>query len=267
MPSPLSQTELSLVQLEQAVAFFTRARPRLFGIAYRILANADDADDIVQDAWMRWQGCDRGAVQAPPAFLATTATRLAINAIQSARARHETRLESRHSGQCDTAADPTVGAEQREALEAAVLLLLERLSPAERAAYVLREAFQYPYQRIAEIIRATEATTRQLVSRARKRLAGGRGRPVEEPECRRLFTAFLAAAETGDLTALEQVLTANVFGSMDGDLMTRSCRMTVHGRARVVKFSRPISDEAGPASTRKRSHRLDGHRLAFSDAA
>jgi RNA polymerase sigma factor (sigma-70 family) len=161
----------TVVQLEPAISCFTRARPRLFGIAYRILGNADDAEDVVQDVWMRWQSCDRGAVHAPEAFLATAATRLAINVIQSARARHDTYLNSRHLGRSDTTADPALGAERREALESAVLLLLERLSPAERAAYVLREAFEYPYERIAEIIQATETTTRQLVSRARKRLA------------------------------------------------------------------------------------------------
>jgi RNA polymerase sigma factor (sigma-70 family) len=206
------ELQATLVQLEQAVTFFTQARPRLFGVASRIVGNAADAEDIVQDVWIRWQSCDRSAVQAPAAFLVTTATRLAINAIHSARARHETYLDPLHSVQSDTGADPALGAERSEALESAVLLLLERLSPAERAAYVLREAFEYPYQHIAEIIQATEATTRQLVSRARKGLAAGRRKPVKVSERRRLMAAILAA-QAGHLTPLEQLLAADLISS------------------------------------------------------
>ena len=241
MPSPLSQTELSLVQLEQAVAFFTRARPRLFGIAYRILANADDADDIVQDAWMRWQGCDRGAVQAPPAFLATTATRLAINAIQSARARHETYLDSEQSGRSDSGVDPELEAEQREALESALIVLLETLSPAERAAYVLREVFQYPYEHVGELIEATEAATRQLVSRARKRLAAERRRSIERPECRPLLTAFLAATQSGQVTVLEHLLVNDVINYTNRAAGSRTGRTPAMSRSSVLKFPRSIA--------------------------
>jgi RNA polymerase sigma factor (sigma-70 family) len=256
-----------LVQLEQAVACFTRARPRLFGIAYRILGDAADTEDVVQDVWMRWQMCDRSAVQAPAAFLATTATRLAINVIQSARARHETSLDSRHSRQSDTAADPALGAERREALESAVLLLLERLSPAERAACVLREAFEYPYEHIAEIIQATEATTRQLVSRGRKHLAAERRNPVNLPECRRLLTAFLGAAQTGHLTVLEQLLTADVINYTDGVRNSRTSRRPVISRPHVVKFGRPIAGQSGPASKPQGPNRVGKHRLACPDAA
>jgi RNA polymerase sigma factor (sigma-70 family) len=286
MSPPLSQTDLpplghrvreeaacelqeTLLQLEQAAAFFTRARPRLFGIAYRILGNAADAEDVVQDAWLRWQRCDRSSVHAPAAFLATTATRLAINAIQSARARHETSLDARRSGQSDTAADPALGAERREDLESAVLLLLERLSPAERAAYVLREAFEYPYQQVAEIIQATQATTRQLVSRARKRLAAEYRRPVTLPEHRRLLTAFLGAAQSGQLLALEQLLTADVisYADADGIRITRTPRRPVMSRPRVVKFDRQIAEPSGSASKPQGSNRVGRHRFACPEAA
>ena len=198
------------LRLDQAVAFFLEARPRLFAIAYRILGNPVDAEDVVQDVWMRWQRCDRAAVQAPSAFLATTTARLAINVIQSARARHETYLEPVNSGASDAAADPALGTERREALESAVVLLLERLSPAERAAYVLREAFNYPYQDIADIIRASEVTSRQLVSRARKRLAAQHQKSVAMADRTRFLKAFLTAAQTGQLSPFEQVLTADV---------------------------------------------------------
>ena len=257
----------TLVQLEQAITHFARARPRLFGIAYRITGNEADSEDVVQDVWMRWQRCDRSAVQAPAAFLATAATRLAINAIQSARARHETSLDTRHSRQSDTAADPALGAERREALESAVLLLLERLSPAERAAYVLREAFGYPYGRIAGVTQATEATARQLVSRARKRLATERRKPVTVPDRRRWMAAFLGAAQTGHLTALEQLLTADVISYTDGVRIPRPSRRPVISRPRVVKVGRPIAGQSGPASKPQGSNNVSRHRLAWPVAA
>jgi RNA polymerase sigma-70 factor (ECF subfamily) len=159
---------------------------------------------------MRWQSCDRSSVQTPAAFLITTATRLAINAITSARARHETDFDSRQWRQSDAASDPTVGAEQREALESAVSLLLEQLSATERAAYILREAFDYPYRRIADIIEASEATSRQLVSRARKRVCAGRGKCVKSLDSGRLLTVLLMAAHTGQFAALEQFFIADV---------------------------------------------------------
>jgi RNA polymerase sigma-70 factor, ECF subfamily len=255
------------VQLEQATTLFTRARPRLFGIAFRIMGNEADAEDVVQDVWLRWQRCDRSAVHAPAAFLATTVTRLAINVRQSARARHETALDARHPRQPDAAADPALGAERREALEAAVLLLLERLSPAERAAYVLREAFEYPYEHIAELIQATEATTRQHVSRARKRLAAERRKPAKVPDCRRLLAAFLGAAQTGQLTALEHLLTADVISYADGVRITRTSRRPVMSRPRAVEFGRQIAEQSGPASKPQGSNRGGRRRLACPEAA
>ena len=185
-------------------------RPRLFGIAYRTLESAADADDVVQDAWIRWQGTDRNKVRDAAAFLATTTKRLALNVAQSARARRETSIQPWHPEQVDVHADPTLGAERREALELAMLTLSESLSPTERAAYVLREAFDYPYRQIAEVLATSEANARQLVTRARVRLAGGRRRQVSAAELQRFVDAFVEAARTGDLTTLEQLLAADV---------------------------------------------------------
>ena len=151
--------------LEQAAVVFAQLRPRLFGIAYRMLGSATEAEDLVQDVWVRWQTCDRSTVANPAAYLATATTRLAINASQSARVRRETYIGQWLPEPVDTSADPHLGAERGEALGFAVLLLLERLSPNERAAYVLREAFDYPYRQIADILQSTEAAVRQLVSR------------------------------------------------------------------------------------------------------
>jgi RNA polymerase sigma-70 factor, ECF subfamily len=192
---------------------FEAVRPRLFGIAYRTLESAADADDVVQDAWIRWQGTDRDQVRDAAAFLATTTKRLALNVAQSARARRETSIHPWHPEQVDPHADPTLGAERREALELAMLTLSERLSAPERAAYVLREAFDYPHRQIAAVLETSEANARQLVTRARVRLAGERRRQVSSAELRRFIDVFAGAARTGDLASLEQLLAAKVDAS------------------------------------------------------
>lgn len=176
---------------DDGVSVFESVRPRLFGIAYRILGSAAEAEDIVQDAWLRWQGTDRSAVVDPSAFLATATTRLAITFAQSAQSRRETYIGSWLPEPVDTSGDPRLGAERAEALEFAVLLLLEKLSPTERAAYVLREAFEYSYDQIAHTIRSTEANARQLVTRARKHISDGRRKSVSSREQQRLLNAFV----------------------------------------------------------------------------
>ena len=189
---------------------FEAVRPRLFGIAYRTLESAADADDVVQDAWIRWQGTDRDRVRDTAAFLATTTKRLALNVAQSARVRHETSIDPWHHEAVDVHADPTLGAERREALEVAMRMLMEKLSPSERAAYLLREAFDYPYRRIADVLATSEANARQLVTRARLHLGSEPRRQVSAAEQQRFMDAFVDAAQTGDLTTLEQLLAAHV---------------------------------------------------------
>jgi RNA polymerase sigma factor (sigma-70 family) len=178
-------------------------RPRLFGIAYRRLGSVAEAEDIVQDVWLRWQSTNRSVVQDPPTYLATTTTRLCINLAQSAHTRRETHIAAWLPEPVDTSCDPRVGAERSEAVKLAVLVLLEKLSPTERAAYVLREAFDYSSRQIADILQMEEANVRQLVSRARKHIADGRRTPVSSGEQRRLLDAFITAAQNADMTALE----------------------------------------------------------------
>jgi RNA polymerase sigma-70 factor (ECF subfamily) len=136
----------------------------------------------------------------------------------------------------DTRDGPEPGAERGEAVELAVLMLLERLSPPERAAYVLRESFDYPYGRIAAILRMSEANVRQLVSRSRRRVAAERRRPVSRAAHRRLLEAFLAAARQGDLRGLEDVLASDVVSYADSDGAVRGAsRIPVAGRSRVAR--------------------------------
>ena len=193
---------------------FERARPRLVSVARRVLGNPADADDVVQDAWMRWLQTDRTAVRDPAGFLVTTTTRLALNLGQSARMRREMACAPQLVEAVDADADPALGTEQRDAVEAALRTVLETLSPSERGVYILREAFEYPHRRIAEALGLSEANARQLVARARRDISGGRRFPVGGHEHRRLVELFMAAAQTGDLATLERFLA-------DGDTNVR----------------------------------------------
>ncbi|MGN6502128.1 MAG: RNA polymerase sigma-70 factor [Pseudolysinimonas sp.] len=216
---------------------FMAVRPRLFGIAYRMLGSATEAEDVIQDVWIRWQDVDAAAVESPAAYLATATTRASINAATTARARRETYIGPWLPEPVDTSDDPALGAERGEALEFAVLLLLERLTPVERAAYVLREAFDYPYPAIADIVQLSQPAVRQLVSRARKHIAAERRAPVSSAEQRRLLEAFLAAAQAGDMQALEQLFADDVVSTSDGGGRNKlAARIRVHGAARVAQF-------------------------------
>ena len=239
---PLPQTPPSLRDVatgkhDDGLSAFAAVRPRLFGIAYRMLGSAAEAEDIVQDVWLRWQqSVNRSAVENPPAYLAMTTTRLCINVAQSAHSRHESYSGIWLPEPVDTSTDPAIGAERGEALKLAVLLLLEKLSPPERAAYVLREAFDYPYDEIASILQMEEANVRQLVSRARKHIEDGRRTSVSPGEQRRLLEAFVAAAQGGDLAALEGVLAEDVVSYSDGGGLVRAAGVPVSGRKRVATF-------------------------------
>lgn len=213
-PLPQSPPSLRLdVQAgehDDGLSVFAGLRPRLFGIAYRMLGSAAEAEDIMQDVWLRWQSTNRSAVENPPAYLAMTTTRLCINLAQSAHTRRETYIGTWLPEPVDSSGDPGTDVERGEALKLAVLLLLEKLSPTERAAYVLREAFDYSYPEIADILQREEANVRQLVSRARKHIADGRRTPVTSNEQRRLLEAFIAAAHKADMAALESLFAQDV---------------------------------------------------------
>ncbi len=165
---------------------FLRMRPRLKGIAYRIVGSAADAEDIVQDVWVRWQATDMSLVRDADAFLVTTARRLAINVIQSARSRYETHRKE----PVDSGADARRDTERRQALSLGIRVLLETLTPRQCAAYVLREAFDYSYRDIARMFRIEEANARQVVARARQHVAQGRRAPTRSGRQRRLRDVF-----------------------------------------------------------------------------
>jgi RNA polymerase sigma-70 factor, ECF subfamily len=193
-------------------ASFHAVRPRLFGIAYRVLGDVTEADDVVQDTWIRWQTTDRTAVRDATAFLVTTTKHLAIHAIQSARARRETYVAPQLVEPVDLGADPACAIERREALALAIRALLEKLSGTERAAYLLREAFGYRYRELGAVLGLSEANARQLVTRARRRLAAEPRRHVGAEEQERLVSVFVAAAQARDAATLERLVSANSAG-------------------------------------------------------
>jgi RNA polymerase sigma factor (sigma-70 family) len=224
------------------LSIFLAVRPRLFGIACRVSGSAAEAEEIVQDTWVRWQRTDRSVVRDPAAFLATTTARLAINVIQLARSRRET--ASSLSDPIDASVDHESRLEQSEALASGMLALLEKLRPTERAAFILREAFGYSYCKIADLLRLQEANARQLVSRAREHLSSRRKTVVSTGEHNRLIAVFIAAAQYGDVTPLEQLLCrgsrADRYSSVPVRRLARDgseCR-TWHSRSTGVRAHR-----------------------------
>jgi RNA polymerase sigma-70 factor (ECF subfamily) len=196
-------------EFDDGLSTFLHMRRNLFGIAYRMLRSAAEAEDIVQDVWLRWQATNRSLVLDPPAFLTTITTRMCINLCRSARSRRETYVGPWLPEPPDPGADPGRSAERKEALKSAVLMLLEKLRPAERAAYVLREAFGYSSRQIADILQMKETNVRQLLTRARKHIAGGRRAPARSTERRRLLEVFIDAAQHGNLAELEGFFSAD----------------------------------------------------------
>ncbi len=226
-PSP--QTPPTELDLSFAVAVYAAQRPRLFRIAYRILGSAVEAEDVVQEVWVRWQRTDQTTVNNPPAFLATATSRLAINVLQAARRRHETAvtpwLEDLADSAVQAGGGPETTAERTEAVGLALHLLLERLNPAERAAYMLRKGFDYPYWKIAAVLSLSPTNARQLVSRAHRRLHSPRCQPVSSETHRRLVHAFVSAAQSGEFAELEVLLAGGIARHTQSDEIASRTRV------------------------------------------
>jgi RNA polymerase sigma factor (sigma-70 family) len=191
---------------DDGLAAFMGMRPRLFHIAYRMLGSATEAEDVVQDVWLRWQIADRSVVCDTAAFLATATRRLAINVLQSARVRRETCGEPWQLEPLDESGDARLAVERGQDLACGVRILVEKLTPTERAAYILREAFDYTYRDIANALKLQEANARQVVTRARQRVVDGRSKPANATEQRRIYEAFIGATRNGDVARLEGTL-------------------------------------------------------------
>lgn len=219
---------------------FEAQRARLFGLAYRLLGSAANAEDVVQDTYLRWAGADQAAVVAPPAWLAKVTTNLCLNRLASAQARREV-YPGTWLPEPVLTSDGTLGpmdsAAQRDSVSLALLVLLERLTPAERAVFVLREAFGYGHRDIAAILEVSEANCRQLHRRARQRLPDGPSRfHPARGQWRDLADRFLAAARGGDLPDLERLLAADVTAWADGGGKVSVARRPVLSRSRVARY-------------------------------
>ncbi|MDQ3607598.1 MAG: RNA polymerase sigma-70 factor [Actinomycetota bacterium] len=215
-------------------------RPRAFAIAYRMLGSVSEAEDVVQEALLRLHRVLESdeRVASPVAYLATVVTRLAIDELRSARARRETYVgewlpEPILTGE---GSDPAREAELSDSLSFAFLLVLESLTPEQRAVFLLREVFDYPYAQIAEIVGRSKAATRQLAVRARARVEEGRPRfAASREQGEELASRFLAAAREGDLAALEELLATDVELHGDGGGRVPALARSLRGRERVAR--------------------------------
>ncbi|GAA0659573.1 RNA polymerase sigma factor SigJ [Streptomyces thermocarboxydovorans] len=223
---------------------FEAARPRLEAIAYRLLGSASEAEDAVQETFLRWQAADIERIEVPEAWLTKVLTNLCLNQLSSARARRETYV-GQWLPEPVLAGDPMLGpadtAEQRESVSYAVLVLLERLSPKERAVYVLREAFDYPHREIAEILDISEAASQQLHHRAKKHVAAGKARrEIDESAARRIIDEFLTAATSGRTEPLIKLLTEDAVSVGDGGGKVPARAKAYEGAVAVAKFLRGL---------------------------
>ncbi|MFG2338939.1 RNA polymerase sigma factor SigJ [Streptomyces yangpuensis] len=223
---------------------FEAARPRLEAIAYRLLGSASEAEDAVQETYLRWQAADVGRIEVPEAWLTKVLTNYCLNQLTSARARRETYV-GRWLPEPLLGGDPMLGpadtAEQRESVSYAVLVLLERLSPNERAVYVLREAFDYPHREIAEILDITVAASQQIHHRAKKHVADGRARTeIDEAAALRIVEEFLAAATSGRTEPLVRLLTQDAVAAGDGGGKVPARAKAFEGALAVATFLRGL---------------------------
>jgi RNA polymerase sigma-70 factor (TIGR02957 family) len=223
------------------VEAFEELRPRAFAIAYRMLGSVSEAEDVVQEAYLRLHRAERDGerIESPRAYLSTVVTRLAIDQLRSARARRETYvgewLPEPLLADPDPEADPARHAEVADTLSLAFLVLLESLSPEQRAVFLLREVFDYPYDRVAEIVGKSEDNVRQLAVRARRHVEERRVRFDASREQReQLADRFFAAAQEGDLPALEALLAEDVELHGDGGGKVPALARALFGRSRVA---------------------------------
>jgi RNA polymerase sigma-70 factor, ECF subfamily len=217
---------------------FLACRERLRGVAYGLLGDLGEADDVVQDAWLRWQAADRKAVRNAEAFLVTATTRLAIDRLRSARARRETYVGTwLPTPVVVDEGDPAETAIEAERLDLALLCALERLDPVERAVLVLRDAFDLDYAEIADAVEVSPANARQIAKRARDRVgdAGRRG-AVDRARHREIAAGFLRAAQQGDVEGIKRLLASDAVQYSDGGGRVVAARKPIHGAHLIAKF-------------------------------
>ncbi|GII27685.1 RNA polymerase sigma-70 factor [Planotetraspora mira] len=221
---------------------FEGHRQRLFGLAYRLLGSGAEAEDAVQDAYLRWYAADRALIASPEGWLAKVLTNLCLDRLTSARARREQYIGPWLPEPVLTD-EPAETAERSESISMAFLVLLERLTPAERAVLVLREAFSYGYREIADVLDLSEANCRQVHHRALQRVSGERRFDASAESRRLIVERFLTAATNGDLAGLEQILAADVVAWADGGGRVSAALRPVSGAVKVGRYVTGIAEK------------------------
>ncbi|MGJ5749985.1 RNA polymerase sigma-70 factor (ECF subfamily) [Streptomyces puniciscabiei] len=238
---------------DTATDVFEEHRPLLMGVAYRMLGRVADAEDVVQDAWLRWSRADRAEVREPRAYLVRITTRLAIDRLRQVRTRGEAYVgpwlpEPYLTEFGDVAPDAADRAVLADTVSLALLVVLESLSPLERAVFVLREAFGYPYAEIAALLDRGEAAVRQLAGRARRHVEERRPRYDVDPGRRRELTErFLAAAADGDLDGLMSVLAPDVRLVGDSGGKAKAPLRILHTADKVGRFLVAVAQQSTAA--------------------
>uniref|UniRef100_A0AAU2K2D0 RNA polymerase sigma-70 factor n=1 Tax=Streptomyces sp. NBC_00049 TaxID=2903617 RepID=A0AAU2K2D0_9ACTN len=216
---------------------FEEHRRLLFGTAYRMLGSVADAEDILQDAWLTWNRTDRSAVEHPKAYLVRTVTNLSLNRLRSAQVVRETYVGPWLPEPLLTSPDIAEEAELADTVSMAVLVVLETLTPTERAVFMLREVFGYPYAEIAEVVGKSEASVRQSAHRAREHVQARRPRfTAGAAEQREIAEKFLAACTGGDLGEVLTLLAPDVVSWADGGGVVTAARRPVYGSDHVARW-------------------------------
>jgi RNA polymerase sigma-70 factor, ECF subfamily len=230
------------MKTDEHVEGFSACRPRLLGVAYGMLGELGEAEDIVQEAWLRWDAADRSTIRNSEAFLVTVTTRLAVDRLRSAQRRRETYVgpwlpEPLVADVDGTPDDPERIAIEAERLSLALLGALERLNPVERAVLILRDAFDLEYAEIADVVDRSPANVRQIATRARAHAGDqSRARPVSAEEQERLATAFMAAALAGEIDAIRAALAADAILYTDGGGVVTAARKPIYGADKIARF-------------------------------
>ncbi|MCX4402286.1 RNA polymerase sigma-70 factor [Streptomyces sp. NPDC059837] len=238
--------------IDTATEVFEEHRPVLMGVAYRMLGRVADAEDVVQEAWLRWSGADRSEVREPRGYLVRIATRLAVDRLRQVKSRNEAYVgpwlpEPYVTDFGDTAPDTAERAVLADSVSLAVLVVLESLSPLERAVFVLREAFGYPYADIAAVLDRGEPAVRQLAGRARRHVEERRPRyEVDPAERRDLTERFLAAAAEGDLEGLMSLLAPDVRLIGDSGGLSKAPLRVIETADKVGRFMYAVAQKGVP---------------------
>jgi RNA polymerase sigma-70 factor (ECF subfamily) len=247
---------------KDAIEAFEDNRRLMFDIAYRMLGSVADAEDIVQDTFLLWQATDHTKVRSPPAWLTTVVTRQCINHLNCARVRREEYLGPWLPEPLVTSQfpDPRENAKLADSLSMALLILLETLSPTERAVFLLREVFGYKFEEIALIVEKSETNCRQLLSRARQRVSGRRARFKASPQqVERLLQQFARAASAGDVEGLVRVLAQDVTVLTDGGGEAHAARKPIIGALKVAHFVVGTTRKFGLAGRKYSFAHINGH--------